>query len=198
MDSIGNLIIPEDQIELVRTAWGTVLAKGEVEAGVVLFKNIFDASPHVAKLFSFVDESHIGDFESLARNEALVKHAVGVVRTVTAVIWMLEEEELVTPVLEDLGARHALYSVEPEHYAIVGSAFLKTMNQTLPPEEFGDDVKEAITALWNQVIALLMQKCDPETIELAKCDLRTPIDADDDDDDDQVDPALLSLWKREL
>lgn len=105
-DSIGRLILPEEQIELLRAAWDKVLTEGEETAGVRLFKNIFDMSSEAAKLFSFIQASNtkVLDFATLAGNAQLVKHAVGVIRTVTTVIYMLEEDELIAPTLRDLGA----------------------------------------------------------------------------------------------
>lgn len=179
----GELILAEEQIRAVRSAWSEV-EKSAAVAGVLLLKNIFDESPAAAKLFSFVSDSEVGDFEALASNADLVRHAVGVINTVSAVIWMLEEDETLTPILEDLGARHVLYEVSPEHYAVVGAAFLKTLRQQLG-DKFTDDTQDAFASLWNNVIAVMMQSCDADAIERAKCDIAH-------EDSDAVD--ILAHW----
>lgn len=181
----GELILAEEQIKAVRGAWSEV-EKSAASAGVLLFKNIFDASPAAANLFSFVSASEVGDFEKLASNAALVKHALGVINTVSAVIWMLEKHETLTPILEDLGARHVLYEVSPEHYAVVGAAFLKTLRQQLG-DKFTDDTQDAFASLWNNVIAVMMQSSDADAIERAKCDIAQG-------DCEAVDQDFLAHW----
>uniref|UniRef100_A0A7S0TD47 Globin domain-containing protein n=1 Tax=Chrysocystis fragilis TaxID=1411660 RepID=A0A7S0TD47_9STRA len=196
-DDIGKLILPEEQIELLRECWEKVVALGEERAGVVLFKNIFDSSSEVAQLFSFVEgpaENGEFEFETLARNPLLVKHAVGVIRTVSAVVHMLEEDEMISPILKDLGARHMLYEVKAEHYAIVGAAFLKTMRQALG-EGYTGEVDEAFVGLWNSVIAELMQGCDSETVERAKCDIA---EACGETERGAFDSAFVARWSEEF
>lgn len=196
--SMGRLILPEEQIELLRECWDKVLLGGEAQAGLLFFKNIFNASNDVAKLFGFVDSSQPSTFASLASNEELVKHAVGVVRTVSAVIHMLEEDELLMPVLKDLGARHQIYSVKAEHYAVVGGAFLETLRQALR-EEFTDEVRQAFAVLWDRVIAGFMQDCDVETLRQARCDINEQfVDEGVDDQADPLNSAFVAHWTREF
>lgn len=95
-----------------------------------------------------------------------------------------------------IGARHHLYSVKPEHYAVVGGAFIKTVRQSLGIE-CTDPVSEAFTALWNEVIAMLMQDSDAETIRQAKCDIMDFPPANRREGEEES-SSFISMWTREF
>jgi hemoglobin-like flavoprotein len=57
--------------------------------------------------------------------------------------------------LREMGQRHAGYGVKPEHYSVVGGAFLWTLSQTLE-SDFSPEVRQAWTALIEE-IATAMQ-----------------------------------------
>lgn len=59
----------------------------------------------------------------------------------------LRNLEKLAPVVRQLGARHVRYGVRTEHYAIVGSALLWTLEQGLGPK-FTPDVRDAWTAAY--------------------------------------------------
>lgn len=194
---MGSLIIPEEQIIVLQDMWERVLDIGEEKAGVSLFKNIFDECGEAAQLFSFMENSKDTEFVTLAKNPALVKHAVGVIRTVSAVIGMLEEDEMISPVLMDLGARHQLYRVKKEHYDIVGRAFLKTVSSVLEAD-YTDEVDKAFEALWKRVIATLMLTADEGALEQAKKDLENGIPTTAGGDDSDLDDDIVSRWSEEM
>lgn len=62
----------------------------------------------------------------------------------------LKNLETLAPVVRQLGARHVRYGVRAEHYAIVGSALLWTLEQGLGPK-FTPAVREA----WSEAYELL-------------------------------------------
>lgn len=194
---MGMLIIPEEQIVLLQDLWERVLDVGEEKAGVSLFKNIFDDCQEAAKLFSFLANTPDFEFATLAKNVALVKHAVGVIRTVSAVVGMLEEDEMISPMLMDLGARHQLYAVKKEHYDIVGSALLKTVKSVLE-EDYTDEARKAFEALWARVIATFMLSPNETAIHQAKQDLGSGNSPSNTTDESDFDDALITRWSEEV
>merc|ERR1719502_2185671 len=111
------------QVELIKRTWKTVETLPVEVVGVLLFKHIFEAAPQAAALFSFGREPNFDTAADHSKNPAVVKHAVGVVKTVGVAIGMLTDLESLVPVLKDLGQRHTKYGVEAAHYPIVGGAF---------------------------------------------------------------------------
>ena len=129
------------------------MSLGAETVGVLLFKHIFEAAPQASGLFSSMKGfDAAGD---LSKNKALVKHAAGVVATVSTAVSLLTNLPALVPVLKDLGCRHCGYNVQPEHYPIVGAAFLKTLKLGLGAA-YTDEVAQAYTAMWSVVAATML------------------------------------------
>jgi len=143
------------QIALIRSTWASVGALGSDKVGVLLFQNIFAAAPQAAGLFSFGRVEGFDPAADLASNADLVKHATGVVDTVTAAVGLLDDLDTLGPVLIDLGGRHYTYNVEALHYPIVGGAFLKTLEMGLG-DSYTPEVADAYTAMWGVVEATML------------------------------------------
>lgn len=62
----------------------------------------------------------------------------------------LDRPDLLIPVLQDLGRRHARYGVEDSHYDTVGAALLWTLEKGLG-EKFTSDVRDAWAAVYTLV-----------------------------------------------
>ena len=62
----------------------------------------------------------------------------------------LKDLERLAPVVRQLGARHARYGVQAQHYATVGSALLWTLDQGL-----GDKFTPAVREAWTAAYTLL-------------------------------------------
>ena len=86
--------------------------------------------------------------------EAPARYA-GVVATVSTAVSLLTNLPALVPVLKDLGCRHCGYNVQPEHYPIVGAAFLKTLKLGLGAA-YTDEVAQAYTAMWSVVAATML------------------------------------------
>ena len=125
-------------------------ALGSEAVGVLLFKNIFEAAPAAAGLFPFGRVDGFDPAGDLASNPALVKHAAGVVDTVSAAVGLLDDLPTLGPILVDLGAKHFTYKVEAVHYPIVGGAFLKTLEMGLG-DAYTPEIAAAYTAMWGVV-----------------------------------------------
>lgn len=78
----------------------------------------------------------------------------------------------------------------------MGSAFFKTVRQALGIE-YTDPVSEAFTALWNEVITMLMQDSDAETIRQAKFDIMDFPKGHRREHEDES-SSFLSMWTREF
>jgi nitric oxide dioxygenase len=58
----------------------------------------------------------------------------------------------ITPIIDDLGARHVHFGAKPEQFESLGRSLIRAMKETAP-EEFND---EAIMA-WNEALELIFQ-----------------------------------------
>ena len=73
-------------------------------------------------------------------------------QTTGAAVAGLDDLAALTPMVQDLGVRHARYGVQPEHYDTVGEALLWTLGQGL-----GDGFTLEVQTAWREVYALLAQ-----------------------------------------
>jgi hemoglobin-like flavoprotein len=62
----------------------------------------------------------------------------------------LDRLDSIVPAVQDLGRRHVVYGVKPEHYDTVGAALIQTLGQGLG-EAFTPQVKDA----WIKVYGVL-------------------------------------------
>lgn len=121
------------QIQLVRDGFAQ-LAPIAPEAATMFYNNLFAADPSLRRLFH-ADMAAQGE-----RLMAMIGSAVG----------MLDRPHALLPVLRQLGARHAGYGVQPSHYATVGQALLRTLEQGLGAG-FTPAAREAWTAMYGLV-----------------------------------------------
>ncbi len=67
-------------------------------------------------------------------------------RMLTLAVNDLDRSDSILPALQNLGRRHAVYGVRPQHYDTVGAALLSTLEQCLGPR-FTPEVRQAWTAM---------------------------------------------------
>lgn len=125
--------ITEKQKELVTTTFGLVAPIAETAADI-FYTRLFEIAHEVKPLFK-------GDIKKQGQ---MLMSMIG-----SAVNGLKAPEKLI-PVVQNLGVRHAGYGVTPEHYKIVASALLYTLEKGLG-EAWNDEVKDA----WVAVYALL-------------------------------------------
>ena len=113
------------QIELVQGSFAQVAPIAD-QAAALFYHHLFSADPSLKPLFK-------GDMQ--AQGQKLMQ-MIGVA------VGKLNELEVLVPVLQRLGERHADYGVEDDHYATVGSALLQTLSQGLA-DAFTEEVEEA-------------------------------------------------------
>jgi hemoglobin-like flavoprotein len=104
------------------------------QAAALFYANLFEADPSLRTLFR-------GDM--VAQGEKLMQ-MIGVA------VGKLNEPEVLIPVLQKLGVRHAGYGVEDAHYDTVGGALLKTLGQGL-----GDAFTPEVQAAWTRIYGVM-------------------------------------------
>jgi hemoglobin-like flavoprotein len=117
-------------INLVQTSWAQVVPISEV-AGPLFYSNLFEADPSLKALFK-------GNMDD---------QATKLMQMISAAVGKLNDLDTLVPILQQLGARHSGYGVVPAHYATVGGALLKTLDQGLG-EAFTPEVKQAWTNVY--------------------------------------------------
>ena len=74
----------------------------------------------------------------------------------------LDRPDELIPVVRNLGRRHVIYGVTPEHYSSVGSALIWTLEQGLGTD-FTPEIKEA----WTTVYRLLADTMKDGAVQAA-------------------------------
>jgi len=137
--STGELFtMNRSQIDLVRNSFALVQPIAP-QAAVIFYDRLFAADPSLRQLFKG-DMAHQGE-----RLMSMIGSALG----------LLERPDALMPVLRSLGARHAGYGVQAQHYDTVGDALLGTLEQGLG-ESFTPEVRAAWVTLYG-VISQTMQ-----------------------------------------
>jgi hemoglobin-like flavoprotein len=122
-------------VKLVQESWKQVLPIAP-QAGTLFYNNLFEAAPQLRPLFK-------GDLE---------QQAAKLMQMIDVAVSKLDEPEVLLPALQQLGRRHAGYGVAAAHYAPVGAALLKTLEQGLG-DKFTPHAREA----WTQVYGTMTQ-----------------------------------------
>jgi hemoglobin-like flavoprotein len=131
-ESTGAPMTPA-QMDLVRESFEFV-APIAPQAAALFFENLFTADPKLRSLFK-------GN---------LVQTGDRMMTTIANAVRLIDHpEQLATP-LSKLGARHVTYGVRDEHYATVGTALMKTLQQSL-----GDAFTDEVRAAWGELYASL-------------------------------------------
>jgi hemoglobin-like flavoprotein len=109
------------------------------QAAALFYGRLFEIAPEVKPLFR-------GDMS--VQGDKLMK-------ALAAVVAGLEQLDRVVPVAQDLARRHLRYGVKREHYAVVGTALLWTLEQGLGPA-FTPDVSAAWVEAYGAVSAAMI------------------------------------------
>lgn len=104
------------EITLVRASFAQVKPIAP-QAAELFYAHLFEIDPQLRPLFR-------GDMQEQGR---MLMAMLG------AAIGMLERPDQLLPALRTLGARHAGYGVQDHHYASVGTALIRTLEQGLGP-----------------------------------------------------------------
>ena len=147
-------MITAAQIALVQSSFGEILPIADT-AGLLFYERVFTLAPGTRSMF--------GDDIGLqaTRTMAAVKTAVD----------GLGDLDVVGPFLVRLGARHLRYGVRTEHFDVVGTALLWTLEQGLG-ERFTPAVRDAWIAAWDVIADAMrtgMRRAEAE-LAASRCD----------------------------
>jgi hemoglobin-like flavoprotein len=118
------------QIELVQTTWEMVVPIADTAADL-FYGQLFTIAPQVKPMFP----------------TDMAEQKKKLMMTITLAVRGLKNLDALIPVLHKLGAGHVGYGVKDEHYAVVGSALLWTLEKGLG-DAFTPEVKEAWVAVY--------------------------------------------------
>jgi hemoglobin-like flavoprotein len=123
---------PENQT-YVRDSFAKVVPIAP-QAAALFYDRLFVLDPTLRPLFK-------GDMHEQGRKlMAMIATAVA----------NLDKLDTIVPAVQDLGRRHNVYGVKPEHYATVGAALLWTLGQGL-----GDGFSPPVEAAWTEAYTVL-------------------------------------------
>jgi hemoglobin-like flavoprotein len=123
---------PSD-ITLVKNSFRQVVPIAD-QAAALFYARLFELDPSLRPLFR-------GDMQEQGRKlMAMIATAVAA----------LERLDTIVPAVRQLGARHAGYGVQEDHYATVGTALLWTLEKGL-----GSDFTPAVKSAWTTTYTLL-------------------------------------------
>ena len=121
------------QIQLVQSTYSAVKPIAAT-AAELFYTRLFTLDPALRPLFK--GEMH--------------KQGQMLMSMIGSAVQGLSNRERLVPIGRQLGARHLGYGVRTEHYAVVGSALLWTLEQGL-----GEDFTPAVHDAWAEAYAIL-------------------------------------------
>lgn len=125
----------DEQIKLVKTSFGKVERVAE-EAAVLFYARLFELNPGLQPLF---------------KND-IREQGLKLMQMLKLAVNGLDDIDALIPAVRALGARHAAYGVEDNHYDAVATALLWTLEHALKAD-FTPETKSA----WAEVYNLLAQ-----------------------------------------
>jgi hemoglobin-like flavoprotein len=126
------------QIQLVRASFAAVQITVS-QPGALFYDNLFAADPSLRNLF------HSGIAQQGERLMSMIGSALE----------LLDRPAILLPVLGQLGARHGGYGVKESHYATVGTALIRTLEQGLGVA-FTDEVRQAWIDLYGVISSTMI------------------------------------------
>jgi hemoglobin-like flavoprotein len=131
------------QIAAVRASFALVEPIAD-QAAALFYANLFDADPSLRSLFR-------GDMREQGKR---------LLQMIGAAVRLLDHPSRLLPTLHALGARHSGYGVRDAHYATVGAALQRTLEQGLG-DAFTPVVREAWTAMYELVAREMQRAAQP-------------------------------------
>lgn len=104
-----------NEIHLVKYSWSVVERIDPVVAGGIFYKRLFETAPYLKPMFS----------------ESVPVQSKKLMNMISYVINRLDKLDTIFDDIKQLAKRHVKYGVREEHYEIVGSALLWTLEQAL-------------------------------------------------------------------
>ncbi|MGC4022616.1 MAG: ATP-binding protein [Cyclobacteriaceae bacterium] len=135
----NNFMLTTKQTELVESSWDYVLLNSH-EAGAVFYKRLFALDPSLRQLFK-------GDIQLQSQK---------LVAMVTFAVHKLSHLDEIIADIKALGVAHHKKYVMPEHYPIVASALLWTLEKSLG-NHWNDEIRDAWTHVYNMLAKVMIE-----------------------------------------
>ena len=126
-------MLSEDEIQLVQESYAKIYENGD-SFSQLFYKNLFQIAPDLSRLFSSNIETQGRKFMEI----------------LSIVVLDLQDEDLIIPLIQEMGRRHVGYGTEKEHYEIVGRALVKTLEESL-----SGGFTEKEKAIWVRLYGLI-------------------------------------------
>ena len=128
-----------EQITLIQDSFSKVVPIRE-EAARMFYARLFELDPSLHSLFH-------GDMTEQGRK---------LMTALSLVVQGLKNLESLSPMVRELGARHARYGAESRHYETVATALLWTLEQGLG-DAFTDDTRQAWTTAYGVLSSTMIE-----------------------------------------
>jgi len=126
------------QIDLVKTSWAIVATIDPVTVGGLFYNRLFEIAPQLKPMF---------------RNP-VPEQSKKLLAMINYIISKLDKLECILEEVAKLAKRHVSYGVKPDHYRVVGEAFLWTLEKGLS-EKWNHEIKESWSTCY-QVLSSAM------------------------------------------
>ncbi|KAL7577987.1 hypothetical protein ACA910_007603 [Epithemia clementina (nom. ined.)] len=131
----------------------------EREVGALLFRDMFQRSPEIKVLFGFPIDLDANS-PQLRHDKKFLQHATYMVQMLDATFNMLGPDlELLTEIMQDLGAKHARYGVKAAMHTAMQESLLHVLEQVLGSQRFSSQVKDAWIEVYGQLSQDMIQQC---------------------------------------
>jgi hemoglobin-like flavoprotein len=122
-----------EQVNLVQQSFAKVAPISE-QAAVLFYDRLFEIAPSVKAMFP----------------EDMTEQRKQLMATLAVVVNGLSDLKSILPAASALAQRHVAYGAKPEHYPVVGSALLWTLEKGL-----GEGWTPDVAAAWTEAYGLL-------------------------------------------
>ena len=119
-------------ILIIKTSWSHIITQ-PVSPGIMFYEQLFAVAPCLIPMFKSDLESQQTKFTDM----------------LTFMVLNLQNMANIQKQIDDLGKRHVGYNVEPEHYKVVGSVLMTTLEASL-----GDMWDEETKIAWADLYEL--------------------------------------------
>ncbi|WP_024511480.1 globin family protein [Bradyrhizobium sp. ARR65] len=129
-----------EQVTLVQQSFSKVAPIAD-QAAVVFYERLFEVAPQVRAMFP----------------DDMTEQRKKLMATLAVVVNGLSNLETVLPAAGALAKRHVAYGAKPEHYPVVGSALLWTLEKGLG-EAWTSDIAEAWSAAYGTLSDFMIEQ----------------------------------------
>lgn len=117
----------------------------EEQAGLLLFRKLFDKCPQAKLLFGFPIDLDVHS-DAIKDSKRFKAHAMYLIQMIDSSLNMLGPDiELLTEIMHALGEKHARFGVLAEMYAQMGEALIEAMTTLLGDDKMNEKTIEAWT-----------------------------------------------------